>query len=291
MTTIPLHRIPLDNTRHTWPPSIPLADLGTLSIFPTEILTDILQHLDLPTLTSFRTINRRFMTLIDIIPSYNYIFHTFPAVLRAVIVSQASSPPYFTSCLALSSRLRLCRQKLSSGKPILCEFFNDAGKPAQRGGITCDHPAGFLSLQTGAFLCKCCYISEFEVTTPLLIEQHLSRRNLTPQQTQDVLASLPQSLSLPKDWFRPSSPMGQEQHPHHRTDAEGHSLPLVGGYWQPSTRQVIYPVSAVHGRWQTDNCRCIDKSVLAGIRGAEMAIIGLGPDGGLPEGIDDESCR
>src|SRR5687768_16155420 len=109
-----LDRIPLDNGKHSWEPSERTADLGTLSVFPAEILAEILHHVDIPTLTHFRSVNRQALTVVDAVPSYNFIFKNFPAVLRAVVVAQARAGPGFT-CANLARRLRAARERLSAG--------------------------------------------------------------------------------------------------------------------------------------------------------------------------------
>ncbi|KAK3988705.1 hypothetical protein QBC44DRAFT_397602 [Cladorrhinum sp. PSN332] len=159
-----LHRIPLDNRRHSWLPLELIADLGLLGLLPNELLTEILIQIDLPTLTNFRRVNRIAMTILDAVPAYSFIVSRFPALLRAAILSNAQS----WTCQDL--HLQLGHPRGPRDKPQCTTTINDK---------SCKHPAAYLWLPTGKCLCNCCYHAQTPLDA-LEVFRHMSLCGLLP---------------------------------------------------------------------------------------------------------------
>ncbi|XXG96419.1 hypothetical protein Hte_002701 [Hypoxylon texense] len=121
-------RCPLDNGRHRGQPR---HSVGQLDMLPPEIVTEILLALDLPTLTTFRRVNCRAMSLVDSLRQYDMVFKHCPDVLRAIISINAK---HF-DCKTLY-------QALSTSK---CEY--------------CDRIGGYLYLITCKRVCYFCFTS------------------------------------------------------------------------------------------------------------------------------------
>ncbi|KYK61637.1 hypothetical protein DCS_02780 [Drechmeria coniospora] len=79
-------RCPLDNGRHTgrWKHRA-----GRLDRLPLELITQVLLSLDLPSLTTFRRVNRRAMALVDSLRQYSMLFRHCPNILRAILSMEA----------------------------------------------------------------------------------------------------------------------------------------------------------------------------------------------------------
>ena len=102
---------PLDNRRHVINPR---HAVGKLDVLPAELLAPILQHLDLPTLTAFRRVNHRAMSIVDSLPQYKAVVKHCPDVLRAAICLEATS----FSCSVLY-------ETLSTSQCDTCDKFGD----------------------------------------------------------------------------------------------------------------------------------------------------------------------
>ncbi len=121
---------PLDNGRHPTPSELlPLHPVGRLGLLPLELLSDILLALDLPTLTSFRRVNRRAMELVDSLHQYRTILKHCRSILRAIVSLRAS----FFACRELYNTL--FTTKCSS----------------------CDRFGGYLYLITCSRVCYFCF--------------------------------------------------------------------------------------------------------------------------------------
>lgn len=101
--------MPLDNGRH---PVQPRHLVGRLDSFPGELLDEVLISLDLQTLTTFRLVNHRAMSLVDSLHQYAAVLKHCPDVIRAVISIHADS----FSCKTLY-------RTLSISKCTTCERF------------------------------------------------------------------------------------------------------------------------------------------------------------------------
>lgn len=77
-----VRRCPLDNGRHTLEPRF---DLGCLDGIPPELLYLVLYHLDLQSLTDFRRVNQRAMTLVDSLSEYRVIVEHAPNAIRGML--------------------------------------------------------------------------------------------------------------------------------------------------------------------------------------------------------------
>lgn len=93
---------PLDNGRHTVQPRHLVGQLDSL---PGELLDEILVSLDLQTLTTFRLVNNRAMSLVDSLHQYVTVLKHCPDVIRAVISIHAES----FSCQTLYDTLSTSR--------------------------------------------------------------------------------------------------------------------------------------------------------------------------------------
>ncbi|KAI0837090.1 hypothetical protein F5Y06DRAFT_271969 [Hypoxylon sp. FL0890] len=94
-------RCPLDNGRHSIQPR---QSLGQLDALPLELLTEVLIAIDLPTLTAFRRVNCRAMSIVDSLHQYRMISEHCINVLRAVISLKAASFDCRTLYETLSTR-------------------------------------------------------------------------------------------------------------------------------------------------------------------------------------------
>ncbi|EFY95163.1 hypothetical protein X797_010146 [Metarhizium robertsii] len=154
-------RCPLDNGRHHGQPKYPA---GRLDLLPTELITYVLLALDLPSLTAFRRVNRRAMSLVDSLHQYRMIFEHCPDILRAIVSIDAK---YF-DCASLFNTLSTTK----------C--------------ATCDRFGGYLYLITCKRVCYLCFILDplyFPVSATLATKRTgLSRKELK---------CLPHILGLP----------------------------------------------------------------------------------------------
>lgn len=73
---------PLDNGRHHL---VPKFSLGALDRLPWELLSAVLVHTDLQTLTNFRRVNQRAMDVVDSLPQYQAILVHIPNALRGIL--------------------------------------------------------------------------------------------------------------------------------------------------------------------------------------------------------------
>ncbi|KAI1175431.1 hypothetical protein F4777DRAFT_588500 [Nemania sp. FL0916] len=121
-------RCPLDNGQHAIQPRHSVSQLDKL---PLEIVTEILLELDVPTLTVFRRVNYRAMSLVDSLHQFKMILKHCPNVLRAIISINAT----FFNCQALYQTLFTYK----------C--------------ATCDHFGGYLYLITCKRVCYPCFTS------------------------------------------------------------------------------------------------------------------------------------
>ncbi|KAK0624796.1 hypothetical protein B0T17DRAFT_252945 [Bombardia bombarda] len=64
---------------------------GQLDELPAEILIQVLQYTDIPSLTRFRRVSRRAMDLVDSVPQYRALIKHCPDIIRAIISLQADA--------------------------------------------------------------------------------------------------------------------------------------------------------------------------------------------------------
>lgn len=84
-------RCPLDNRRHV-AASIPARhSAGHLDQLPAELLLQVLLQTDIPSLTRFRSVNRRAMELVDSVRQYVALIQHCPNIVRAIVSIQADS--------------------------------------------------------------------------------------------------------------------------------------------------------------------------------------------------------
>jgi hypothetical protein len=138
--------------------------VGRLDLLPLELVSEILLALDIPTLTSFRRVNRRAMELVDSLHQYRSILKHCPNILRAIVSTNASS----YTCRVLYDTL--CNTKCSS----------------------CDRFGGYLYLITCRRVCYFCF-SRNLIYFPLSAWQ---AAKLTGLSRRD-LKRLPHLVSLP----------------------------------------------------------------------------------------------
>lgn len=81
---------PLDHTRPLLY-KIPRHDHSRLDRLPTELLDVILHSLDIQTLTSLRSLDRRAKLVIDNVPAYRDLVKQAPDALRAMLSTQTAS--------------------------------------------------------------------------------------------------------------------------------------------------------------------------------------------------------
>lgn len=82
----------MPNGRHS-DASVPLRySAGKLGQLPAELLIQILQQIDIPSLTRFRRVNRRAMELVNSLPYYNVLVKHCPHIARAILSVQAETP-------------------------------------------------------------------------------------------------------------------------------------------------------------------------------------------------------
>lgn len=109
-------RCPLDNGRHA-AASIPhpaCHSAGQLDQLPAELVLQVLLQIDIPSLTRFRSVNRRAMELVDSVRQYAALIQHCPNIVRAIVSIQADS----FDCGTLY-------RTLSTSRCSTCERFGD----------------------------------------------------------------------------------------------------------------------------------------------------------------------
>jgi hypothetical protein len=79
---------PLDNHKHHLQPK---HGLGVLDTLPLEVLSLVLVHTDIRTLTDFRRINHRAMQVVDSVPEYRLVQQHTPDLLRGILSVEIGS--------------------------------------------------------------------------------------------------------------------------------------------------------------------------------------------------------
>ena len=82
-------RCPLDNGRHNCTPISTCFATNQLDRQPLELLIEVLLHLDIPSLTRFRGLNRFTMELVNSVHQYTSIIEHCPNIIRAIVSIQA----------------------------------------------------------------------------------------------------------------------------------------------------------------------------------------------------------
>ena len=80
---------PLDNGRHDCTPIATCFSTNQLDRLPLELLIEILLHLDIPSLTRFRSLNHRAMEIVNSVHQYTAIIEHCPNIIRAIVSIQA----------------------------------------------------------------------------------------------------------------------------------------------------------------------------------------------------------
>ncbi|KAK6072522.1 F-box domain-containing protein [Seiridium cupressi] len=154
-------RCPLDNGRHHGQPKHPA---GRLDLLPAELITNVLLSMDLPSLTTFRSVNRRAMGLVDSLHQYLMVFDHCPDILRAIISIDAK---HF-DCMTLFNTLSTFK----------C--------------ATCDRFGGYLYLITCKRVCYFCF-----TTDPLYLPLSATLATKHAGIARGELKCLPHIFSLP----------------------------------------------------------------------------------------------
>ena len=84
-------RCPLDNGRHDCTPICTCFSTNQLDRLPIELLIEVLLRLDIPSLTRFRSLNRRAMELVNSVHQYTAIMEHGPNIIRAIVSIQADA--------------------------------------------------------------------------------------------------------------------------------------------------------------------------------------------------------
>jgi hypothetical protein len=155
-------RCPLDNRRHAIQPRHSVSYLDKL---PLEIITEILLTLDLPTLTVFRRVNHRAMSLVDSMHQLKMMLKHCPNVLRAII--------------SINARFFDCRTLYETLLTNKC--------------ATCDHFGGYLYLITCKRVCYSCFTSNLNYF-PVSSRYAAKQTGLT---IKELKRRLPHVSSLP----------------------------------------------------------------------------------------------
>ncbi|WPG97946.1 Hypothetical protein R9X50_00072900 [Acrodontium crateriforme] len=119
-------RCPLDNGRHQHQPR---HSAGRVDLLSLELIAEILLELDLPTVTAFRSVNRRAMQLVDSIHEYRKLWEHCPNILRAII--------------SIDARHFTCRTLYKTLSATRCD--------------TCDRFGAYLYLITCRRVCYFCF--------------------------------------------------------------------------------------------------------------------------------------
>ena len=100
---------PLDNGQYDCTPISTCFATNQLDRFPVEVIIEVLLRLDIPSLTRFRSLNRRAMELVNSVLQYTTIIEHCPDIIRAIVSIQADafdcSTLYKTLC---TSRCSTC---------------------------------------------------------------------------------------------------------------------------------------------------------------------------------------
>ena len=84
-------RCPLDNGRHDCTPISTCFSTNKLDRLPVELLIEVLLRLDIPSLTRFRSLNRRTMALVNSVRQYTAIIEHCPNIIRAIVSIHADA--------------------------------------------------------------------------------------------------------------------------------------------------------------------------------------------------------
>jgi hypothetical protein len=163
-------KCPLDNGRHEFPP--PERNLGSLQILPPELLDQVLENLDVPSLTFLRQVNRGAMRIVDEIPEYAWMVKNYIDVLRSIVASNARFFTYASAYHALQGTK--CHD--------------------------CDRDADYFYLISGTLICRGCLhrvLDREHICKHLRAEARVSM--------QGILDSLPHIQSLPVEYFKRKS--------------------------------------------------------------------------------------
>ncbi|KAF2226752.1 hypothetical protein BDZ85DRAFT_316229 [Elsinoe ampelina] len=146
LTTNPsLQRIRL----HLTTSHLPIHDLGSLSQLPNEIITQIILHTDLLTISRLRRTNRHLLDLVNTTPPFTFLLTTHPTILRAPYATR-SAQHHTLSCLASAlSPPHQCRHPLRDPTPSPPATINDPSPP-------CPNPPSYLYLPLLLPLCPPC---------------------------------------------------------------------------------------------------------------------------------------
>lgn len=167
----PLERgCPLDNGRHDWQETS--SSLGCLDTLPVELLHMILLDVDLKSLTSLRSVNRRARLTIDALWQYNEIVTYAPNSLRAILNINVGA---LISCRQLHREL--CSQEC----------------------VTCGHFGAFLYLLSCNRVCYVCLVE-----TPQFLPLTQKHARTAFGLGSSEMAKLPAALSLPGIYSRSS---------------------------------------------------------------------------------------
>ncbi|KAG6823235.1 hypothetical protein H0H92_010906 [Tricholoma furcatifolium] len=155
----------LPNHDNVYIPNPSKSYLGALDTLPLELLGEILQQLDLRTLTDFRHVNRRAMWLVESLPQYKAIRKHAYNALRGIIYTEAGR---WITCDTLYDKL--CTAE--------CEECGDFG--------------GYLYILTCKRVCFLC-LSKDKQYIPLRYRHAIRKFGLNRR----VLGTLPSMKSIP----------------------------------------------------------------------------------------------
>jgi len=235
--------LPLDHDVLTLPPK---QSLGALSVLPNELLFEILVSVDIPTLTSFRRVNRTARATVDGIPLYASLVRSHGDVLRAVVAAKATA----YTCHDLSTELqktqcRKCNSEATHLYLITCQvvcrrcftgcWVRDAPpddlSPSSRAKYRAEYP--FRSLVQESVLSPVRgMLRDLEDYVPLT-EAHVLEHCEDIINKKELRAVIPHILSLPA-WSR----KGGKQ--------------VCGG-----RRVRLYDTRALLERYKVDECYCM----------------------------------
>ncbi|PSK38064.1 hypothetical protein B9Z65_1255 [Elsinoe australis] len=107
---------------HITTPHAPLHNLGTLSALPPELISQIIPHLDLLTISRLRRVNRFSLHLLNTLPLFRTLLDDHPTVLRAIYATRAGHlitlSQLHTTLLSTSCCHPTCNQTDPSASPI-----------------------------------------------------------------------------------------------------------------------------------------------------------------------------
>lgn len=222
-------RCPLDNGRHHGQPKY---RAGKLELLAPELVFEVLLYLDVPSLTTFRRVNRRAAQLVDSLHQYQMIYTHCPDILRAII-------------------------SINARHYDLWHLFKTLSKTRCS---TCPRFGGYLYLITCQRVCCSCFNSDLTYN-PMA---STAAAKLTHLRKEKLKSLIPCVLSLPgtyTPWERQSKKriMLFDRQVVYDNDLDGYlSMRTMAHFDEPNTRDAQLYMSTISAPYFTSSAPPVD---------------------------------